>query len=271
MARRILIYLALVRDIETWGVGTQVGLEVEGSDPAVLGQIRQLAPQAPHPGTRGLVHGGSPAISDLWHGFEPRTSGQRLPVTWCRPWIRGFNDDGEGLVVLVPRSTLNHPQPRQQVERLRDRLNDARATLNTQMADHCDLWVSDVPATPQHPYADLIVQLFDLGCILFGDYVQSSGATFPYYVDLRQIISNPQIFQKILKAYGDTLQTLNFERIAGIPYGSLPTATGLSLQLDRPMVFPRKEVKPHGTQRVVEGALPPRRDGCDCGRYPYLR
>ncbi len=249
-------YLTLVREIETWGTGTQVGLEVEGSNPAVLGQIRQLAPQRPIL-VRGAWSTGE-ALQSLTYGTDLADSQWAEVTRNLVPTLdQGLNGNGEGLVVLVPRSTLNHPQPRRQVERLRDRLNDARATLNTQLPDHCDLWVSDIPATPQHPYADLIVQLFDLGCILFGDYVQSSGATFPYYVDLRQIISNPQVFQKILQAYGDTLKTLTFDRIAGIPYGSLPTATGLSLQLDRPMVFPRKEVKPHGTQRVVEGAFLP--------------
>ncbi|HBK65086.1 MAG TPA: bifunctional orotidine-5'-phosphate decarboxylase/orotate phosphoribosyltransferase, partial [Cyanobacteria bacterium UBA11166] len=50
---------------------------------------------------------------------------------------------------------------------------------------------------------------------------------------------------------------LEFDRIAGIPYGSLPTATGLSLRLHHPMIYPRKEVKAHGTRRVVEGNFHP--------------
>lgn len=53
------------------------------------------------------------------------------------------------------------------------------------------------------------------------------------------------------------MQELQFDRIAGIPYGSLPTATGLALRLNRPMIFPRKEVKAHGTRRVIEGNFVP--------------
>mgnify|MGYP003335711727 FL=1 len=49
------------------------------------------------------------------------------------------------------------------------------------------------------------------------------------------------------------MRDLTFDRLAGIPYGSLPTATGLSLLLHRPMIYPRKEVKAHGTRRVIEG------------------
>ena len=251
-------YLQLVKDIKTWGVSTQVGLEVEGSDPTILGKIRQAAPQRPIL-MRGAWSTGE-ALQSLTYSTDLTVEQwQEVDRNLQLTLRQGLNAEGNGLVVLVPRSTLNHPQPRQQIQQLRDRLNQAKAAIQaeTPLNDHCDLLISDVAATPQHPYADLIVQLFDLGCILFGDYVQSSGVTFPYYVDLRQIISNPQIFQKILRAYGDTLRTLNFDRIAGIPYGSLPTATGLSLQLDRPMVFPRKEVKPHGTQRVVEGAYLP--------------
>ena len=49
------------------------------------------------------------------------------------------------------------------------------------------------------------------------------------------------------------LRELAFDRIAGIPYGSLPTATGLSLQLQKPLIYPRKEVKAHGARRLIEG------------------
>ncbi len=42
-----------------------------------------------------------------------------------------------------------------------------------------------------------------------------------------------------------------------MPYGSFPTATGLALNLSRPMIFPRKEVKAHGTRRLIEGNFHP--------------
>jgi uridine monophosphate synthetase len=98
-----------------------------------------------------------------------------------------------------------------------------------------------------------VVDLFDIRCLLFGEFVQSSGAVFNYYVDLRQIISDPALFHRVLDCYAQVLRPLQFDRIAGIPYGSLPTATGLSLQLHKPLIYPRKEVKAHGTRRLVEG------------------
>jgi uridine monophosphate synthetase len=57
----------------------------------------------------------------------------------------------------------------------------------------------------------------------------------------------------VLHAYAGCLEGLSFDRIAGIPYGSLPTATGLSLQLHKPLIYPRKEVKAHGARRLIEG------------------
>jgi uridine monophosphate synthetase len=119
------------------------------------------------------------------------------------------------------------------------------------------VWLPDVCFLNQHPHQDLILQLYDIDCIMFGSFVQASGAIFPYYIDLRKIISNPQVFNQVLTAYEDILKNLIFDRLAGIPYGSLPTATGLALRLHCPMIFPRKEVKAHGTRRVIEGNFHP--------------
>ena len=100
---------------------------------------------------------------------------------------------------------------------------------------------------------ELILDLYDIRCLLFGAFQQASGQIFNYYVDLRQIISDPALFHRVLDCYAAVLQRMNFDRVAGIPYGSLPTATGLALQLHKPLVYPRKEVKAHGTRRMVEG------------------
>lgn len=128
-----------------------------------------------------------------------------------------------------------------------------------QRASSCELWLanpkSDQPSSDVDvdPLAELIIDLFDIGCLLFGEYVQASGAVFNYYVDLRQIISDPNLFHRVLHSYSGLLEQLNFDRIAGIPYGSLPTATGLSLALHKPLIYPRKEVKAHGARRLIEG------------------
>ena len=129
----------------------------------------------------------------------------------------------------------------------------AAATLNGATTTAASAPATGAPPQPSDPLESLIVDLFDIGCLLFGDYVQASGALFNYYIDLRQIISDPNLFHRVLHAYAGQLQGLEFDRIAGIPYGSLPTATGLSLQLHKPLIYPRKEVKAHGARRLIEG------------------
>ncbi len=142
--------------------------------------------------------------------------------------------------------------PSEPIRVLRASVNQIRDQVVREEAT-CGLWVSNVCTLAPHAQLDLILQLFDMGCILFGEFVRASGAIFPYYIDLRKIISNPQLFHQVLTAYAERLKPLEFDRIAGIPYGSLPTATGLSLRLHRPMIFSRKEVKAHGTRRAIEG------------------
>jgi uridine monophosphate synthetase len=142
------------------------------------------------------------------------------------------------------------------VQQLNTEVNQLRSQIQAD-ALSCELWTPDICLLQAHPHQELILQLFDIGCLLFGEYVQASGATFSYYIDLRKIISNPQIFHQVLRAYANILNGLTFDRIAGIPYGSLPTATGLSLLLHYPMIYPRKEVKAHGTRRLIEGNFVP--------------
>ena len=160
------------------------------------------------------------------------------------------------MLIPVPQDWLGTEQLTVNIQSLNDEINQVRDSLK-QQDSRCDLWMPDVCLLTQHPHQDLILQLYDIGCILFGEYVQASGATFSYYIDLRKIISKPQVFHQVLNAYAKILKNLTFDRIAGIPYGSLPTATGLSLSLHHPMIFPRKEVKAHGTRRLIEGNFHP--------------
>jgi uridine monophosphate synthetase len=156
----------------------------------------------------------------------------------------------------VPPNLLFSQTPAQDIQALRDKINEERLHI-LEGCPTCELWLPDVCFLKSEPHQDLILQLFDIGCISFGDHVQASGEIFPYYIDLRRIISMPQIFHQVVSAYADILKDLKFDRVAGIPYGSLPTATGLSLRMQHPMVFPRKEVKAYGAGRLIEGHFVP--------------
>lgn len=233
-------YLHLVREVKTWGPPQQVGLEVGAITPEVLARIREAAPERVIL-ARSVWTETSDFFQTLNAGLDAEGGGLLIPVPPDE--LAPSNLAGKGCIELI--NSL-----RTEINRIRDRRGDRSHPT-------CSIWMPNVCLLDHQPHEDLILQLFDIGCLQFGDFVQASGAVFPYYIDLRTIISNPQIFDKVISAYAALLQDLTFDRIAGIPYGALPTATGLALRLNSPMIFPRKEVKAHGARRLVEGHFNP--------------
>ncbi len=61
------------------------------------------------------------------------------------------------------------------------------------------------------------------------------------------------MLEQVGAAYLPLLQTLKFDRIAGLPYAAIPIATAISLQGGYPMIYPRKEAKSYGTKAEIEG------------------
>jgi uridine monophosphate synthetase len=101
-----------------------------------------------------------------------------------------------------------------------------------------------------HSLAD---NLLSAGCIKFGSFTLKSGLLSPIYIDLRQIISHPKLLSQVAESYQSLISTLQFSRIAGLPYAAIPIATAISLQGNYPMIYPRKETKTYGTKADIEG------------------
>ena len=111
----------------------------------------------------------------------------------------------------------------------------------------------------------LAMGLFEAGCVQFGRFKLKSGIISPIYIDLRLLVSDPATLWKAASALSETIQGLpdvdgeptrqpiTFDRLAAIPYAALPIGVALSLTIDRPLVYPRKEVKAYGTARPIEG------------------
>src|SRR5215216_4842739 len=95
--------------------------------------------------------------------------------------------------------------------------------------------------------------LLEVGCIKFGDFTLKSGLQSPIYIDLRQIISHPKLLADVAQAYLPIVSSLQFSRIAGLPYAAIPIATAISLAGNYPMIYPRKEIKTYGTKAEIEG------------------
>jgi len=103
----------------------------------------------------------------------------------------------------------------------------------------------------------LSIRLFNAACIQFGTFTLRSGLISPIYVDLRLLVSHPPLLREVARVMAEVACGLQFDRIAAIPYAGLPIGVALALELDRPLIYPRREVKAHGSRRVIEGAFAP--------------
>ncbi len=101
--------------------------------------------------------------------------------------------------------------------------------------------------------ASLADNLLSADCIKFGEFTLKSGLTSPIYIDLRRIISHPKLLAEVAQAYLPIVSSLQFSRLAGLPYAAIPIATAISLAGDYPMIYPRKEAKSYGTKAEIEG------------------
>jgi uridine monophosphate synthetase len=99
----------------------------------------------------------------------------------------------------------------------------------------------------------LIMELHDIGAIQFGKFKLKSGTLSPIYLDLRVLVSHPNVLRDAARALAEKMRALTFDRIAAIPYAALPIGTALALEMDRPLIYPRQMKKDYGTERVIEG------------------
>ena len=106
-------------------------------------------------------------------------------------------------------------------------------------------------------HGDLVQRLHQIGAVRFGRFTLKSGIDSPFYVDLRVVISHPDVLTRIGQLMADLVRPCRPDRIAGIPYAGLPLAVATSLAGGFPLVYPRREEKAYGTRRRIEGAFEP--------------
>lgn len=91
---------------------------------------------------------------------------------------------------------------------------------------------------------------------LTGEFTLRSGNISNFYWDKYRFESNPKLLAAIA---GEMISLLppEYDGLAGLELGGIPLATAISLELQVPCYYVRKEAKNYGTCNLIEGGVPP--------------
>lgn len=218
------LYEKVAQLAQTWNTHGNLGLVVGATQPQALRRVRQAAP-------------------DLWF-LSPGIGAQGGDLEAAL--TNGLRSDGLGMLINVSRSVARSKDPRQSVQELNAQIRALQTTIKAK------------PSPKTSPISARLAEgLLEAGCVRFGEFKLKSGLISPIYIDLRQLVTYPRLLSEVASAYLPILKKLAFDRMAALPYAALPIATAISLQNQRPMIYPRKEAKEYGTRAVIEGEYRP--------------
>lgn len=222
------LYERVARLAGEWDEHGNLGVVVGATQPEALARVRAQAP-------------------DLWI-LAPGVGAQGADL--AAALRTGLRADGLGVLVPVSRGISRAADPAQAAADLVEAIRQgARAAVRAAETRG----VSGVP--PGSARADLADDLLAAECIRFGAFTLKSGLESPIYIDLRRLISDPGLLERVASAYLPVLRGLAFDRLAALPYAALPIGTAIGLQGGWPVIYPRKEAKDYGTGATIEGVF----------------
>ena len=167
--------------------------------------------------------------------------------------VAGLDAAGEGIIVSASRAIMGAADPGAAAAAMRDAINRVRRSKNVGLP--AGERGEEPPGDRQ--LEDLALSLYDAGCVQFGSFTLKSGVISPIYLDLRRTVADAGLLRMVARAYERLLTPLTFDRLAAIPYAGLPIGTAIALEMNRPLIYPRREVKSYGTGKAIEGSFAP--------------
>ena len=210
-----------------------IGLVVAGNDIEALQKVRRVAPSS------WFL---SPGIG---------AQGGRADLAFAA----GARSDGKGILVASARSISEAQRPDNVALELRDEIRRARDSFLSKASKPSQKATKATKATDEvvSLKRDFIDALLSTECFRLGEFALKSGRKSPFYIDLRNLVADPEAMRIAGRAYAYLASCCDYDIIAGIPVAGLPLATAASLEIGKPMIWPRMPFKEHGTGKHIEG------------------
>jgi len=221
------LHVHIARLAQQWNTGNNIGLVVGATQPEALRRVRAAAP-------------------DLWL-LVPGVGAQGGDLESALK--TGLRADGRGMLMTVSRGIARADNPAKAAAELRDELvNNGYSLFESRKP-----FPSSAIPQAELRIAALADGLLEAGCVKFGEFTLKSGLKSPLYIDLRRLVTYPDLLKQVAAAYLPVLEDLEFDRLAGLPYAAIPIVIAISLQAGYPVIYPRKEIKTYGTKAEIEG------------------
>ncbi|XP_071443411.1 uridine 5'-monophosphate synthase [Hetaerina americana] len=103
---------------------------------------------------------------------------------------------------------------------------------------------------------NLVIDLYKIGALKFGDFKMKVGINSPVYVDLRVLVSHPKVLETLSLLLWEYAEPhVKGDHLCGVPYNALSITTIISVHHNIPMLIRRKEAKKYGTKKLIEGVF----------------
>lgn len=216
------LYTHIVQQAMTWGNPEQIGFVVGATQPHALARVRHQLHDA-----------------HFWV-LAPGVGAQGGNLN--KTLMAGLDNKCSGVIIPVSRAIIYAKNPHAAALSLRGEINQIRQRV-------------ELTQSTTLLQRELIEQLYEVGCIQFGEFTLASGQQSPIYIDLRRMSTSALLLKMATLPYTDLLRPLMFDHIAAVPYAALTIGTSVALSTNSSLIYPRKEAKTYGAGQAVEGVF----------------